>query len=640
MSISRWEKWCLAGILSTAAMFYTWALDANGWANAYYSAAVQSGLQDPAAFFFGSADAGNSITVDKPPLSLWLMGLSVRLFGLSTWSVLLPQAAATLVGAFLTYLLSRRYLPAPIALFSTALFAFTPITVLLARYNNPDPLMVLLMLAALLAGIKATESGKARFLYLAAVFLSLGFLTKQLQAFLILPSLIASFCIFSLVTWRRRLMTLGAAGMLLTLGSLAWPLIIDAIKPNSRPYVGGSSTNSMLELTLGYNGLDRVLKRENDPWTALLPEGMRSVETDAGVFRLFNANYGQEIGWLLLPALLSGFAVLGAVARKRYTRAKSVFALAVASWLVITYLVLSFMGSSFHSYYTAALAAPVALCLGLGLELALAPGKSKLFRIAIFSSLLLSAIFSRAMWQISDAYPEWLGQTLLYAELLAGALILIPAPRDWVRPAATWLAVGSLTVGPIFCSTLTINTPQFGSNPLSGGIATNPNTLSRFLTGAKSLDPAWATGLAIGKTPSPAMEQLLKESSPSCTWAAATYPGQTAARFQLGAGRPVMPLGGFAATDPSPTLERFQEWVSKGKICFLVVQPEQLKVPGNSSQLLAIQQWVHTNFEEEIVDSSIVYDLQKKPCLLNSALNVLRPYGDGHGKDVGELRCR
>lgn len=605
----RWERLCLAGILSIAAIFYIWALETNGWANAYYSAAVQAGLQDPTAFFFGSADSGNSITVDKPPLSLWLMGLSVRIFGFSTWSVLLPQAAATLVSVYLIYLMSRRYLPAPIALFSTALFAFTPITVLLARYNNPDPLMVLLMLAALLAGIKATEADNARFLYLAAGFLSLGFLTKQLQAFLILPSLIASFGVFSLVTWRRRLMTLGAAGILLTLGSLAWPVIIDAIKPNSRPYVGGSSTNSMLELTLGYNGLDRVMKRENDPWAALLPEGMRSVETDAGVFRLFNANYGQEIGWLLLPALLSGFAILGAVARKRYTRAKSVFALAVASWLVITYLVLSFMGSSFHSYYTAALAAPLALCLGLGVELALAPGKSMLFRISIFITVLVSAIFSRAMWQISAAYPEWLAQALLYTALLAAALILIPAPRGWVRPAAMWLAVGSLCVGPIICSTLTINTPQFGSNPLSGGTANNPNTLSRFLAGAKSLDPAWATGLAIGNPPSPPLEQLLRSSRPSCTWAAATYPGQTAARFQLATGRAVMPLGGFAATDPSPTLGKFQEWVAEGEVCYLVIQPAQLKVPGNSPELLAIHQWVQERFESHMVDGNIVYPL-------------------------------
>jgi hypothetical protein len=147
---------------------------------------------------------------------------------------------------------------------------------------------------------------------------------------------------------------------------------------------------------------------------------------------------------------------------------------------------------------------------------------------------------------------------------------------------------------------------------LSGGTATNPNTLSRFLAGAKSLNPAWATGLAIGNTPSPALEQLLKSSRPSCTWTAATYPGQTAARFQLAIGRPVMPLGGFAATDPSPTLEQFRVWVREGKVCFLVVQPEQLKVPGNSSQLLAIHQWVQKEFEAETVDSSIVYDLQQR----------------------------
>ena len=147
----------------------------NGWANAYYSAAVQAGQNDPAAFFFGSSDWGNSITVDKPPLSLWIMGLSVRLFGLNTWALLLPQAAMTVASILLIHRLARRHLPPSAALLSAAVFACTPITVLLARYNNPDPLMVLLMLAALYAGIRATESRPDKVPVLGSLHSGLGF---------------------------------------------------------------------------------------------------------------------------------------------------------------------------------------------------------------------------------------------------------------------------------------------------------------------------------------------------------------------------------------------------------------------------------------------------------------------------------
>lgn len=606
-----WEPWALTGILVTAGALYVWGLGGNGWANAYYSAAVQAGQHDLGAFFFGSSDWGNSITVDKPPLSLWVMGLSVRLFGLNTWALLLPQALMTMASTLLIYRLARRHLPEPPALLSAAVFAITPITVLLARYNNPDPLMVLLMVSALYAGIRATESDRTRLLYLAACLLALGFLAKQLQAFLVLPAIVLVFLVYSLMVWRKRLVALFVAGLILVAGSLAWPLAVDLTPAQSRPYVGGSAANSMVELTLGYNGLDRVLKREDDPSTALIPAEMRSVESDAGFFRLFNSNYGQEIGWLLLPGVLAGIVVLAKVLKGGYTRNKAILALPAAVWLITTYLVLSFMGNSFHSYYTASLAAPLALCVGLGAELIAGSRPIIWSRIGIGGAVLASAVFSHAMWQSSSAYPEWLGRTLLFAGLIAGTLLLIPAPRKWVTHGASWLAIGSLLVGPVFCSAISLGSPQEGSNPLSGGVSKNPNTLSRFLQGVKAQNPAWAAGLAIGSTPSPVLAKFLQEASSGCTWAAATYPGQTAARFQLAISRPVMPIGGFAATDPSPTLEQFQQAVGSGRVCYMIEQPEQLKVPGTSPELLAIHTWVANTFRAEKIDGVTVYNLTR-----------------------------
>ncbi len=515
----------------------------------------------------------------------------------------------TLASTFLVYKVARYSFSAGVAVVAAAVFATTPITVLLARYNNPDPLMVLLMLGGLYAGLRGTARGNPRLVYVAAVLLSLGFLTKQLQAFLVLPAISLAFVIYSGLAWRKRIITLSIAGMVLMAGSLSWPLFVDLTSREVRPYVGGSRTDSMLELTLGYNGLERVIQQEEAPSAALIPAELRSVDTDAGLFRLFNANYGQEIGWLLLPAILASVAIVVRILRRGYDRKQSLIAVASVAWFITTFLILSFMGNNFHSYYTASLSAPLALCVGLGIDILIASGRSYLSRILTATTLVASFIFARAMWQLSSVYPEWLGMTIFFLGLLIAAMLSVPVPKERMARLAKISAVAALCTGSIACSALTVSSPQEGSNPLSGGLSNNPNTLSRFLQQVKSQNPAWAAGVAIGNRPTPALAHVLRSASAGCTWAAATYPGQTAARFQLEVDRPVMALGGFAGVDPSPTSSQFQEWVASGKVCFLVEQPEQLSVPGNSEELKSIQEWVSQNFRAEKIDGVTVYRL-------------------------------
>ncbi|ACL40594.1 glycosyl transferase family 39 [Pseudarthrobacter chlorophenolicus A6] len=602
-------QWCLLGILLAACLCYTWSLDANGWANAYYSAAVQAGLHDPVSYFFGAADWGNSMSVDKPPLSLWIMGASAKIFGLNTWALILPQALMTVISTLLVFKIAKRSGSSAMALIASTVFAFTPITVLLARYNNPDPLMILLMLTAFHSALLATEHKRLGLLWLSAGLLTLGFLTKQLQAFLVLPAILTMFLLFAPYSWSRKAKLGGLATLLLGAGSMAWPLIVDLTAPGSRPYVGGSKGNSMFELVLGYNGMNRVVQHEQDPTAALLPPELRSVDSDAGFFRLWNVNYGQEIGWLLLPALVACIAITVRLIRRHYPRGEAIVAAGSVVWMTTTYMLLSFMGNSFHSYYTASLAAPMALCLGLGAQLLFAGDTSRTRRLLLAATLIAAAIFGKAMWQISDDFPGWLGTCLLLVTLSAATLVLVQAPKPWITQVAAWSAVASLLAGPIFCSLLTLKSPQQGSNPLSGGVSRNEHSLSRFLAGIKNGEPAWVAGLAIGNDPGPELTKVLHNSPDSCTWAAATYPGQTAARFQLASDRPVMALGGFAATDPSPTLEQFRELVSAGRICFLVPQPDQLKVPGTSDDVLAVTRWVESSFKPEKVNGVIVYRL-------------------------------
>ena len=607
--IDSWESIAISGLLAASFAIYVWNLHQNGWANSYYSAAVQAGQQDLRSFIFGAADWGNSITVDKPPLSLWVMGLSVRIFGLNPWALLLPQVFMTLSSTFLVYKIVRHGFSALPALLAATIFATSPITVLLARYNNPDPLMVLLMLGGLYAGIRSVTSGKTRLMYVAAALISAGFLTKQLQAFLVLPAIATAFAAYAGVAWWRRIRTLATAGVLLAAGSLSWPMFVDLTPAGLRPYVGGSQTNSMLELTLGYNGLERVIQQEEPPSATLIPVELRSVATDAGFFRLFNANYGQELGWLLLPAIVASAAIILRVVKGGYDRTKSVIACASAAWFVTTFLMLSFMGNNFHSYYTASLAAPLGLCIALGADILFSTGKSSFSRIFSATILVVSFVFARAMWQLSSVYPEWLAAAVFFAGLSTAAMLCVPAPKEWMGQMAKLLATAALLVGPVVCSVVTLASPQEGSNPLSGGLTNNPNTLSRFLEGVKLKNPAWAAGVAMGTKPTPGLAGVLRAAPAGCTWAAATYPGQTAARFQLEVGRPVMALGGFAGVDPSPTTQQFQDWVESGQICYLVEQPAHLAVPGNSKELISIQDWVSKNFRAEEVDGVTVYRL-------------------------------
>ncbi|HET6940091.1 MAG TPA: glycosyltransferase family 39 protein, partial [Nocardioides sp.] len=158
----RWERPALVGLLVATAVLYLWGLGESGWANSFYAAAAQAGSESWKAFFFGSSDAASSITVDKTPLSLWPMALSVRLFGLSSWSILVPQAIAGVLTVALLVRLVRRTTGSAVAgLLAGTVMALTPVAVLMFRFNNPDAMLCLLLVAAAYATLRALESPRA-----------------------------------------------------------------------------------------------------------------------------------------------------------------------------------------------------------------------------------------------------------------------------------------------------------------------------------------------------------------------------------------------------------------------------------------------------------------------------------------------
>ena len=233
---AAWVRPSLIGLLGVAALLYLWDLSASGWANAFYSAAVQAGSTSWKAFFFGSFDASNFITVDKSPASLWVMDISARIFGVNAWSILAPQALEGVATVGFTYLTVRRWFTPAAALIAGATVALTPVAALMFRFDNPDALLVLLLTVATYATVRAIEAGKTKWLVLGATLIGFAFLTKMLQAFLVVPAFALVYMLAAPVSVRRRIAQLAIAAGVMVAASGWWVAIVQLI-PGGRPPV-------------------------------------------------------------------------------------------------------------------------------------------------------------------------------------------------------------------------------------------------------------------------------------------------------------------------------------------------------------------------------------------------------------------
>jgi 4-amino-4-deoxy-L-arabinose transferase-like glycosyltransferase len=431
---SRAQLFSLAALLVATALLYLVGLSISGYANEFYSAAAQAGSTNWWSFLWGSSDAGNSITVDKPPAAIWPMALAVRLFGLSSWSILVPQAIMGVLAVWLLYATVRRQFGHRTGLLAGAALATTPVACLMFRFNNPDALLVLLLIACVHCVLRALEfeptTGGNRcrtaWMALAGVACGFAFLTKQLQAFLILPGLAVAFLVASPTTVRRRLLD-SAAAVGALVASAGWWVLLTALVPASmRPYIGGSQTNSFLELTFGYNGLGRitgsmegaVVAGGSGTGSTTISTGHAGMWGQTGITRLFDGVWGTQWSWLA-PAALAGIVVaLVCLARAPRTSVRRAQVVAWGGWLVVTGAVFSFMGGTIHQYYT----------------VALAPATAALAAICVYYLLKCKDL-------------AWARATSIALTLALGAWSVVLLRRsDWIwalRPLALGLAVAS-----------------------------------------------------------------------------------------------------------------------------------------------------------------------------------------------------
>ena len=656
----------LGGLLTGTALLYLWGLSASGWANAYYAAAAQAGGQSWTAWFFGSSDAANAITVDKTPAALWITGLSVRLFGLSSWSILAPQALMGVATVGLLYAAVRRTAGRPAGLLAGAALALTPVAVLMFRFNNPDALLTLLLVGAAYTTLRAVESGRPRWLVLAATLVGFGFLAKMLQAYLVVPALVAAWAWAAPVGLGRRIRGLALAAVALVVSSAWWVLVIELWPADARPYIGGSQTNSVWELVFGYNGFGRLTGDEVGSVGGRGPSGGWG---ETGLGRLFDAELGGAASWLLPAALVLLGVLLWRTRRAPRTDPLRAAALLWGGWLLVTGGVFSLMAGIFHDYYLVALAPAIAALVGIG-ALVLWRQRAVLgARIALAGVVALTAGWAFVLLRRTPTWLPWLAWTVLGLGVLATLGLLLANRRRPVAVAAATVAVLAGLSGPTAYALATAATPHSGAipsagpagvgmrgrpggrpgappggafGPRDGGGATSGNGpagsgnasagsrgTGRGGTGAGGFAAGgsgaggfggfggaggFGGGLLGSPTPGAAAVAALQTDAADYTWAAAAVGSNTAAGYQLASGLTVLAVGGFNGTDPAPTLEQFQQLVAEGRVHWFVGVDggrNMLGDPssGGSDQARRIADWVAATFNPTTVDGTTLYDL-------------------------------
>ncbi|HEX3714879.1 MAG TPA: glycosyltransferase family 39 protein [Trebonia sp.] len=470
----RWARPALLGVLLFTALLYLWDLSRNGYANDFYSAAVQAGTKSWKAFFFGSFDSSSFITVDKTPASLWVDELSARIFGFNSWSLLAPQAVEGVLSVWLLFAAVRRWFGPAAGLIAGVVLALTPAAALIFRFNNPDALLVLLMTAAGYCVQRALERDRTRWLVLAGVLLGFGFLTKMAQAFLVLPGFGLAYLWAGPARLRRRLWQL-LAGLGGVIAGGGWWVAIAQLTPAAdRPYFGGSTNNNILELALGYNGLGRLDGSE----TGSVGGGGGGGSAFGGstsMFRLFGSEFGGQISWLIPAALLSLAGLLWVSRRaERTSRARS-FALLWGGWLVATGLVFSYMQGIIHPYYMVALAPAIGALVGVGAMALWQERLSVAGRVCAAAGVLGTGVWAYLLLDRTPAWLPWLRWTVLAAGVLgAGAVLAVPLLRSSGKRtralllAPVVLALVAALGGPLAYSLDTANTTHTGSIPSAG----------------------------------------------------------------------------------------------------------------------------------------------------------------------------
>jgi len=617
----RWARPALWGILLLATALYAWNLTSIT-GNTFYDAAVYSGTKSWKAFFFGALDSGSFITVDKPPFALWVMGLSARVFGYGTWQLMLPMVAAGTGSVALLYRSVKRDFGAVAGTISALVLTLTPITVAITRDTNPDPILVLLMMLGAVALLKAVRNGKLMPLVWSAVAIGFAFNTKMMQAYVVLPAFFLVYLWATNVSLGKRIRNLAVATVALIVSSAWWMVIVDLIPASSRPYIGGSTDNTVWDLVIGYNGFGRIFGASSSVGSQ---GNGASFGGSSGLYRMFNEIMGGQISWLIpfaAIALIGGLVLRGRAPR---TDPKRAALMLWGGWFVLHFLTFSLAEGTFHPYYVTAMAPGIAALAGAGgvlLYRAFREGAAAkwawVLPVAIAASTVWAVVLlqrvtgSGTVYTVAEIVVAVAGiasvlgllvgrftrrHRLMGFAALAAIVALLAGPAAYSVSAATSSTNGTNpTAGPSTgggmggggggmggapsgtkSGTKPSGSAPSGTRPSGSGSAPSGTGSSSSSTGESTSESGAQQaggGMGGGTQVSSEMIAYLKKHQDGATWLLAVSTDQTASSIILESGQPVISMGGWSGSDNAMTLAKLKSLVKSGKLHYIIVSSD------------------------------------------------------------------
>jgi 4-amino-4-deoxy-L-arabinose transferase-like glycosyltransferase len=548
-----WHRTVLTAVLALSAFLDLSRLTSEGYGNVYYAATVKDMLDSWYNFFFVSYDAG-FVSVDKPPVGFWIQAASAYLFGFHGWSILLPQALAGVLSVALLYYLVRRSFGPVAGLLAALALALTPISVATNRHNNLESLLVLTVLLAAWAFILAAETGRLRWLLVGALVVGVGFNIKMLEAFLVLPALYLLYLVTAPVGWRRRMIHLGLATVVIVAASLPWVVAVDLTPADQRPYVGSSSFNTVTDLIVGWNGVERVVG--NDKGVG-----------DPGPLRFLDPQLAGQIGWLL-PLAIVGLAVASWKRRPSLPISRQHQDLLLwGTWLTSQVVFFSVAGD-WDPYYLAMLAPAVAALVGAGGVALLDDYRGQGWRGWLLP-LTLVGVASLQLYILS-LYPDWshwLAPTIVILCLAAAASLVAARPKPWLKVSGYPLAAIGVGILSLFLapSIWAASTMWYGAETRS------PNAGPQIVAGETS-NRIRSDGDEVAH-----MVDYLEANQGDATYLVAAIRADLASPIILNTDDPLIAFGGFEGRDPAFSIKRLAGLVNQGSVRFFVVEKRDIE---------------------------------------------------------------
>jgi 4-amino-4-deoxy-L-arabinose transferase-like glycosyltransferase len=654
-SINFWHRWrertLFGAIILLGTGLRLWRLDQNGHGTEYYSAAVRSMMHSWPNFLYNSFDPAGFVSVDKPPIALWIQVLSAKIFGFHGLSLLLPQVLEGVAAIGLVYYLVRRHFGSAAGLLAGLFLALTPISVAIDRANNTDSCLILLLLLAAWGLLRAIETGRRSFLFLSMILIGIGFNVKMMAAFVVLPTFVLIYFLGAPSGLKRRIIDLCLSGLILITVSLSWALFYDLTPPDQRPFAGSSKGNSMLELAVGHNALDRFIRphrhsrpattasmknqsvplrdqANSNPRSSIDPRVRERwskifVRVPVGPFRLADRHLAGQVGWLL-PLALIGLIVAACQSRFKSSLTPKRLSLVLwTGWALSFGIVYSFAGGIFHFYYLATLGPPLAALAGIGLvRLWKWNFESEWGAMVLPVTLVLAAVWQLYIqwpflrWDLEGSGPiltesgdlvTWLSLIFIGGIVISTVGMLIPLLRNPLRSGPPGLTGPLLGVGLLAL----LLTPMAWalSSVLAKDVATLPSAdLSRLVSGG---GPSDRRSQESEERKSRFRKRLifLKSNHQGERFFLATLSSRLAAPIIVRTGWPVMAMGGFMGTDPILTPEKLAQMVKDKQIRFVMLGGLWLNYQrmNAESEENALADWVRKNGKP--VDTALWHDI-------------------------------